>query len=66
MRGRLRQLAFIIDLIMVLVQKEKHVYVFGLSLFLFRDTSSPALLNSLSEGTDVANKQRYFLARGAN
>jgi hypothetical protein len=35
---------------------------FGFILFLFLLTSSPTLEKSLSEGTDVAGTQRYFLA----
>ena len=36
---------------------------FGLSLFLLADTSSPALEESLSDGTEVAGTHKYFLAR---
>jgi len=39
---------------------------FGLILFLLAEISSPALLNSLSEGTAVATEDRYTLATFAN
>ena len=39
---------------------------FGFRLLLFAETSSPALENNLSAGTDVPGIQRYFLASSCN
>ena len=49
------------DKLHIFGQKRKGLTYFGFSLFLLAETSSRALENSLSDGTEVPGMHKYFI-----